>query len=181
VKLSADYGPWEDNKEGEFRMANLLVITFDNMDEAGNLLGSIKELQKEAQLQINDAAVIVKDEEGKVKVKNQADTGMKAGAVGGGVLGLIIGTVFFPIGGMLLGAAAGAMIGKMAHLGVDNDFVKEVTNQLTPGTSALFIMASKVNPGPLRSALEKYRGKLFQSTLDDEALEEVKKALKDES
>jgi len=160
-------------------MANLLVITFDNMDEAGKLLGSIKELQKEAQIQINDAAVIVKDKEGKVKVKNQADSGMKAGAIGGGILGLIIGTIFFPIGGMLLGAAAGAMIGKMAHLGVDNDFVKEVTAELTPGTSALFLMASKGNPGPIRAVLEKYHGKVFQSTLDEEALEEVKKALKD--
>jgi uncharacterized membrane protein len=166
-------------EKGAYRMANLLVITFDNMDEAGKLLGSIKELQKEAQIQINDAAVIVKDEEGKVKVKDQADSGMKAGAIGGGILGLIIGTIFFPIGGMLLGAAAGAMIGKMAHLGVDKDFVKEVTAELTPGTSALFLMASKGNPGPIRDVLEKYHGKVFQSTLDEEALEEVKKALKD--
>jgi uncharacterized membrane protein len=160
-------------------MAKLLVITFENMEDAGNLLGNIKELQKEAQIQINDAAVIVKDAEGNVKVKNMADNGVKAGAIGGGVLGLIIGTVFFPIGGMLLGAAAGALIGKMAHLGVDKNFVKDVTAELTPGTSALFIMASKANPGPVRSALEKYHGKVFQSTLDDEALAEVKSALKD--
>ena len=160
-------------------MANLLVITFDNMEDAGNLLGNIKQLQKDAQLQINDAAVIVKDTEGSVKVKNMADTGVKTGAVGGGIVGLIIASVFFPIGGMLLGAAAGALIGKMAHLGVDQKFVKEVTDELTPGTSAIFIMASKVNPGPLRSALENYHGKVFQSTLDDDALEEVKKALKD--
>ena len=82
---------------------------------------------------------------------------------------------------MLLGAAAGAMIGKMAHLGVDKDFVKEVTAELTPGTSALFIMASKVNPGAIRAILEQYRGKVFQSTLDEAALEEVKKALKDKN
>ncbi len=62
---------------------------------------------------------------------------------------------------------------------MDKDFVKDVTAELNPGTSALFIMASKVNPGPLRAALENYHGKVFQSTLDDEALEEVKKALKD--
>jgi uncharacterized membrane protein len=160
-------------------LANLLVITFDNMDEAGKLLGSIKQLQKDAQIKINDAAVIVKDGEGNVKVKNMADTGVKTGAVGGGIVGLIIASVFFPIGGMLLGAAAGALIGKMAHLGIDQKFVKDVTAELTPGTSALFIMVSKVNPGPLRSALENYHGKVFQSTLDDDALEEVKKALKD--
>ncbi len=160
-------------------MANLLVITFENMEDAGSLLANIKLLEKNAQLQINDAAVIVKDADGKVKVKNMADTGMKAGAVGGGLLGLIIASVFFPIGGMLLGAAAGALIGKMAHLGLDKDFVKEVTAELTPGTSALFIMASKAHPGPVRAALEQYHGKVFQSTLDEAALEEVKKALKD--
>ena len=160
-------------------MANLLVITFDNMEDAGNLLENIKDLQKDAQIQINDAAVVIKDEEGKVKVKNMADTGVKVGAVGGGILGLIIASVFFPIGGMLLGAAAGALIGKMAHLGVDKDFVKEITDQLTPGTSALFVMGSKANQGAVRSVLEKYKGKVYQSTLDDAALDEVKKALKD--
>jgi uncharacterized membrane protein len=160
-------------------MANLLVITFDNMDDAGNLLGDIKQLQKDSQLQINDAAVIVKDTEGGVKVKNMADSGVKAGAVGGGVLGLIIASVFFPIGGMLLGAAAGALIGKMAHVGVDKNFVKEVTDQLMPGTSALFVLGSKANQGAVRSVFEKYKGKVYQSTLDDAALDEVKKALKD--
>jgi uncharacterized membrane protein len=160
-------------------MANLLVITFDNMDDAGKLLANIKQLEKDSQLQVNDAAVIVKEADGHVKVKNMADTGMKAGAVGGGLLGLIIASVFFPIGGMLLGAAAGALIGKAAHLGVDKDFVKEVSSELTPGTSALFIMASKANPGAVRAILEQYRGKVFQSTLDEAALEEVKKALKD--
>jgi uncharacterized membrane protein len=160
-------------------MANLLVITFENMDDAGKLLESIKKLQKDTQIQINDAAVIIKDGEGKVKVKNMADTGVKAGAVGGGIVGLIIASVFFPIGGVLLGAAAGALIGKAAHLGINKDFVKEVTAELTPGTSALFIMASNANPGAVRAVLEQYRGKVFQSTLDDNALEEVKKALKD--
>ena len=160
-------------------MANLLVITFDNMQDAGNLLADIRQLEKASQLKINDAAVIVKDANGEVKIKNMADTGVKAGAVGGGIVGLIIASVFFPIGGMLLGAAAGALIGKMAHLGIDKEFVKEVTAELTPGTSALFIMASKANPGAVRAILEQYRGKVFQSTLDEAALEEVKKALKD--
>ena len=160
-------------------MAQLLVITFENMEDAGNLLANIKDLQKESQIELKDAAVIVKDKDGNVKVKNMTDTGVKTGAVGGGLLGLIIGSVFFPIGGMMLGAAAGALIGKMAHLGVDKDFVKEVTAELNPGTSALFIMAANANKGAVRAALEKYHGKVFQSTLDDEALEEVKKALKD--
>lgn len=162
-------------------MAELLVVTFDNMQDASSLLGNIKDLRKDSQIELNDAAVIIKDTDGNVKVKNMADTGVKVGAFGGGLLGIIIGSVFFPIGGMMLGAAAGALIGKMANLGIDKNFVKDVTAELTPGTSALFIMASKTNKPAFRAALEKYHGKVFQSTLDDDALEEVKKALKDNS
>jgi len=52
---------------------------------------------------IEDAAVVVKDAEGKVHVKNQVSRSTWAATGVGGALGLLIGTIFFPIGGLVLG------------------------------------------------------------------------------
>ena len=81
-------------------------------------------------LQIDDAAVIVKDAEGKVHVQNQVSRGTWSATGVGGLLGLLIGSIFFPIGGLVLGLAGGALVGRMMNLGVDGKFVKQVEEEI---------------------------------------------------
>jgi uncharacterized membrane protein len=121
-------------------MSHLVVVTFDNPDEAGQVLDTLRSVQREGFLGLDDSAVVVKDEEGKAHVKNEMDRGVKIGTVGGGLLGLLVGGIFFPIAGLLLGALAGGLIGKSVDLGIDQKFVKEVSEDLQPGTSALFFI-----------------------------------------
>jgi uncharacterized membrane protein len=57
--------------------------------------------------------------------------------------GLLFGMIFFvPLLGMAVGAAMGALSGSMADVGIDDDFIKGVQKNVTPGTSALFVMSS---------------------------------------
>ena len=68
-------------------------------------------------------------------------TGM--GALGGSFWGLLFGLIFFvPLLGMAVGAAMGALTGSMTDVGIDDSFIREVRAQVTPGTSALFVMTS---------------------------------------
>lgn len=159
-------------------MSNLIVVTFDDPDEAGKVLETLRSVQREGYLSLDDSAVVVKDEEGKVHVKNETDRGVKIGAVGGGFLGLLLGSVFFPIAGLLVGALAGGLIGKSADLGVDQKFVKEVSEDIQPGTSALFFLVRDAEPDVAMAALRPYKGTVRHTTFPPEAEEELRRILK---
>ena len=117
---------------------------------------------------------MVKDEEGKVHLKNEVDRGVKVGAVGGSLLGLLIASVFFPIGGLVLGALGGALVGKMAGTGVSQKFIDEVTEELQPGSSAIFFIVRGDDPNPTVAALSQYKGKVLQTSLPEEAEETLR-------
>lgn len=159
-------------------MSNLIVLTFDDTEQAGLAFEAAKKARHEGHLKLDDAAVIVKQESGKVEVKNMMDTGTKWGAVGGGVLGLMLASVFFPLAGLAIGAIGGALIGKTLDMGVDQKFVKDVTETLKPGSSALFLMVGGANPDAVSAYLRPFHGTVYQTTLPTEAVEALQDALK---
>jgi uncharacterized membrane protein len=128
---------------------------------------------------LDDAEVVVRDVDGEYHTKGQASRGTKIGAVGGGLLGLLIAGVFFPIAGIALGALAGAGIGAMAGTGIDKKFVEDVKEALKPGSSALFLVLREGNAAALVGALKPHEGTLFQTSLDPEAEETLRRVLSD--
>ncbi len=161
-------------------MSQLLVLTFEDTEQAGQAFAALRKVQGSGNLKIDDAAVVVKQESGKVEIKNQLDTGVKWGAFGGGVLGLLLAGLFFPLAGLAIGAIGGALIGKTLEMGVDKKFVQDVTENLKPGSSALFVIGSG-NPEVLAAALRPFQGTIYQTTLPTEAVEELQDALKRKS
>ena len=158
-------------------MSNLIVLTFEDTEQAGQVFEALKSAQTGGYVKIDDAAVIVKDESGKVEVKNTMDSSVKMGAASGGFLGLLLASVFFPLAGLAIGAVAGGLIGKSLDKGVDQKFVKDVTETLKPGSSALFVIGSG-NPAVVRALLEPFNGTLYQTTLSPELVDEIIAALK---
>ncbi|RPI24149.1 MAG: DUF1269 domain-containing protein, partial [Chloroflexota bacterium] len=125
-----------------------------------------------------DSAVIVKGQNGKIHIENEMDRGTVVGAVGGSLLGLMITSIFFPIAGLVVGAIGGAAVGKSLSNHVDKRFVKEVTDSMPPGSSAIFLIVRSANPDAAIAAFEPYNGKIFHTSLPTEAEESLRQALK---
>jgi uncharacterized membrane protein len=127
---------------------------------------------------LDDSAIVVKDAEGKLHVKNQVDRGVLVGAGWGSLIGLLIGGIFMPLGGLAIGAAAGGAIGKMVSNGVDKKFVKDVADKIQPGTSALFLIGRSSDRNAVLAALKPYKGTVLHTSLDSELEESLRRALK---
>lgn len=76
-----------------------------------------------------------------------------------------------PLLGMAVGAAMGALSGSLADVGIDDDFIKEVRQKVTPGTSALFAMTSDAVADKVLAAMGDTQAELISTNLsgDQEA------------
>jgi uncharacterized membrane protein len=158
-------------------MSSLVVVAFDSPDEAAKVLESLRAQTKYGNISFKDTAVVSKDADGKVHVKNEVSSGTMTATGIGALLGLMLGMFLFPVAGLLIGAGGGALVGRFMDLGVDGKFVKEVSESLQPGTSALFVLVREANPDVVRAILEEHHGKVLHTTLSPEAEENLKKAL----
>ena len=158
-------------------MRQLIVLTFDQPDDAEKALKSIRQIEKGGRLHLVDTAVIAKDADGKTHVKNEVSSGTETGAVVGGLLGPFL-MFAFPLAGIAIGAGAGALVGKLFHTGVDQKFVKDVQASLQPNHSALFLVEDSADPNAVLAALRPYKGEVYQTTLSPELEEQLRHALK---
>jgi uncharacterized membrane protein len=158
-------------------MANLVVLTFDNETDAGAALKSLRNMEKMGQMSIEDTAVLVKDQTGKLRVDNEVSGAVETGAVVGGSLGLLI-SFMFPVAGIAIGMGGGALVAKLMQTGVDGQFVKDLGEELQPGTSALFVMGRGSNHRVVLEALEPFKGTVYQTTLSTELEDELKRVLR---
>jgi uncharacterized membrane protein len=157
-------------------MSDLVVIGFDNENKAFEMRAELAKLQKEYLIEMEDVVVVTKDDKGKVKL-HQAANLTAAGAVSGGFWGMLIGMIFLnPLAGAALGAGAGALSGKFADIGIGDNFMKELGETFTPGSSALFVLVRKVTPDKVMDALKGFGGKILKTSLTadkEDALQEV--------
>ena len=113
-------------------MSNLVVIGFDDEHTADEVLLTLRRLQQEYLIDLEDAAVVVRQQDGKIKIR-QTQNLTGAGAAGGGFWGAFFGLIFAgPLGALAVGgagAAIGAVTGKLTDIGIEDDFMKELVTR----------------------------------------------------
>jgi uncharacterized membrane protein len=150
-------------------VSELVVIAFENETAAAEMRDALVELQKQRLVTLDDAAVVVRRPDGKVKVK-QAVNLVGSGALGGAFWGMLIGLLFWmPWLGLAVGTLTGALGGALSDYGVDDGFVREVGNTIQPGHSALFLLIREATPDKLMDELKQFNGKILQTSLSKEA------------
>ncbi len=152
-------------------MSTLVVIGYDDEFKAEETRLKLLKMQQEYLIDLEDAVVAVKKPDGKVKLHQIIST-VKAGALGGGFWGALIGLIFLnPLLGLAAGATAGAVAGALSDVGIDDKFMKELAGTLQPGSSALFVLVRKATPDRVLEELKGTGGKILRTSLshDDEA------------
>ena len=153
-------------------MATLIVLKFDSPIGAEQMLEKVKFMQKMQLITLQDAAIVTWSE-GKKSPKTKQMVSMAGlGALDGAFWGMLFGLLFFaPWFGLAVGAAFGALGGKMADYGIDDDFIKSVRDQITEGTSGLFLLTSQAVRDKVVEALKGEEFELIASNLtrDQEA------------
>lgn len=171
-----DYGPWyipPRNRLEGIDVSNLIVIGFKDKFKAEEVRLALAKLQVEQLIALDDAVVVTKDEQGKVKL-NQSINLAAAGAASGGFWGLLIGLLFLnPVLGFVAGSAGGAVSGALSDLGIDDNFMRELGQTFEPGSSALFLLVRQATPDKVLERLQPHLAdaKILQTSLskDDEA------------
>ncbi len=158
-------------------MSDLVVITFPDETSGPAALQAMRDAQRNSGLALRDVAAVVKDADGKVQTHTEVSSTTSTGIIGGGILGLLLGAVFFPIAGLAIGAIAGGLIGKSLGRNVDAALVRDVTNDLGPGSSAVFVLVEG-NAAALVGSVRHLGGKVYQTTLEQDVEDQLNEALK---
>ena len=158
-------------------MSNLVVLAFNEEQKAEEVRLALFKMQKEYLVDLEDAVVVVKNDEGKLKL-HQSVPLAAVGASQGSFWGLLIGLLFgVPILGVLSGAAFGALSGKLSDYGIDDKFIKNLGETIEPGSSALFVLVKKATPDKVLEELSKFEGKVLKTSLTADAEAELAAAL----
>ena len=166
-------------------MSDLVVIGFENTQKAEEVLWRFRALRSQDLLDLDDAVVVVRDEKGEINLKqsiNLTHYDASAGLLSGGLLGAMVGLVFlnpaagFLIGGMI-GAGAGALSGSLSDYGIPDDFIRSLAETIPVNSSALFILARKVQPEKILAELPDVKGKVLRTTLSPDQEKRLREAL----
>ena len=166
-------------------MSTLIVLDFDGIHTADEVLNKVRSLQKEYLVDLEDACVVERDGAGKIHIKqavNLTAVGATSGGTWGALWGGLVGLLFLnPLAGMavgaLVGAGAGAVSGSLADYGIGNEFVKKLGETIPVNSSALFVLVKSVTEDKVLAEIESYKPRILKTSLSNEDEAKLKAAL----
>jgi uncharacterized membrane protein len=144
-------------------MSDLVFIAFDNEKQAEEVRDKVLEMQREYLIEVDDAVVVVRDQNGRVKL-NQLVHPVAGGAVAGAFWGMLVGWLFLlPLAGAAVGAAGGALV----DVGIsDQDMKRQANEALKPGTAGLFLLIRKMTTDKVLEDLKGMGGTVIRTSFD---------------
>ena len=150
-------------------MATLTVVKFPSAHGADEALGTLEKLQGQQLIRLYDAAVVAWPRDRKKPQTHQVHDTKKSGALSGAFWGFLFGLIFLvPFLGAAIGAASGTLMGSLRDVGISDSFIKEVREQITPGTSALFVLTSDAVLDRVAAEFSDSSGEIIHTNLSQE-------------
>jgi len=146
-------------------MNKVIFVGFNTEQQAYEGDRALHEMHRDGTLSLYNNAVVVKEDNGKVVVRQMPDleaVGTFGGMITGGLIGLLGGPV-----GAAVGLGTGTMLGAAFDLtkeGIDSDFVEDAGTRLAPGKAALIAEIDEDWQAPLDARMETLGGKILRQT-----------------
>lgn len=158
-------------------MADLVAIVYPSAAQAESMRAKILGLQRDYLIELGDAVVAEKMQDGNVKL-NQLINLTAAGAAGGSSWGALVGLIFLnPLLGAVVGAGAGALSGKLSDYGIEDKFMTEVAGATKPGDAVLFLLIRKMTADKVLDAVKGSGGTVLRTSFDHEQEQRLRDAL----
>jgi len=160
-------------------MSELVVIAYPDEHRAAEVHAALRRSHHDLLFDTDTptAVYVTKDRDGEVEV-HRGQRLNHLGALGGGAAGLLMGLVCaLPIAGAVVGAGAGALIGRGADLGISDEFIDQLSANLAPESSALFLLLRPVSVDDTLGAIEKYGGTVLRTSLPHDVEERLEHSL----
>src|ERR687898_2726370 len=163
-------------------MATLSVLKFNDPAGADRVLIALQGMQERQMITLEDAAVLSWPLGSKKPKTRQLHSTAGAGAGWGAFWGVLFGLLFFiPFLGAAMGAGMGALTGSLADVGISDDFIRQVREKVTPGTSALFALTSGATaPDRVIDELRQYDFEIISTNLPEEQENQLREAFAQE-
>jgi uncharacterized membrane protein len=174
-----------DKRQEASRMSELVVLDFDGVGTADEVLTKLRSMEKVLLIDLEDACIVIHTEAGKLQIKqaiNLAAMGAASGASSGMLIGALVGLlVFNPLAGLavggLAGAGFGALSGSLADYGINDDFIANLGKSIPKGSSALFLLIRRSTPDKILPEIEPFKPRVLKTSLSREQENALKSAL----
>ena len=159
-----------------------VAVTIAEPHLAAAALDEIEKRAKDAGVEIKDAVIAFKTDEGRIKIRQTKDMTTGKGARRGGFWGLVVGLVLGgPLFGALAGLGLGAIAGRRIDHGLDDEFIRQVSRSLKPRTSALLVLIDEEHAEGAIAYLKSFNAEMHVADISKEAEEAIDEAAENET
>jgi len=142
----------------------VVVVAFSDDSKAFEALATVKQLDGQGQIDLVAAAVVTRDPDGRVEVKDETGGDSLAGTASGGLIGLLIGILGGPLG-ILLGGATGLLLGSLYDLDdadTTDSALSQVSKTVQVGRNSLLAQVVEQSPDVLDTAMAGLSGSVVR-------------------
>jgi osmotically-inducible protein OsmY/uncharacterized membrane protein len=163
----ADEGP--PISDAAFTRENVVAVTFDEEASAYEGLARLKALDAQDHIGLSAGAVVTREPDGQITIKDQYGEESIAGTAGGGLIGLLVGVLGGPLG-VIVGGATGLVVGSLFDVDDDDEtksVLGEISKSIRVGPPALLAEVTEDSPLPVDDAMAQLRGSVLRRSVDD--------------
>jgi uncharacterized membrane protein len=162
--------------------AHLWAVGYDDVARADQVRDEIIELGWGAgragkYLLLNDIAVVVRHPDGRFTVDRKPFAGLAniLACTGVGFLAGLASSA--PLTGATIGALLGSAGTAAAHVGISEDFIRDVEAMMRPGTSALFVLDDAADMEIILHTIRGLGGTVLKTNVDPERAKLIQSSL----